>query len=251
MPLAPEHISLDPRHAAVRVRISEDQLHKRASKSTFPVLGTIHPPLVSSSGKESGNCPAENQGPDLFPGQSVLLRKFVITRGLACQSCLEEAVSKSLGVALLDCIDMRRKEGAELFKDIIKRLAAMEKITASIEKGAPRAINRSLARTRKRLNQLLGDTDMDENRWVIEAAIMIDRTDFSEELVRLKSHLHRFRVVLKKGGEISKKLTFLLQEIHREATTMGNKAVDSRIIQHCLAIKEGAEKIREQVLNIE
>ena len=98
---------------------------------------------------------------------------------------------------------------------------------------------------------MIGDSNLDKNRWEVEAALMSDRADFSEELVRLKSHLVQFAKIVKKGGEISKKLTFLLQEIHREVTTMGNKATDSEIIRDCLSIKGEVEKIREQIQNLE
>ena len=84
-----------------------------------------------------------------------------------------------------------------------------------------------------------------------QAAVLAEKTDFAEELVRLNSHLGEFGAALDRGGEVSKKLTFLLQEIHREATTMGNKAADPGIIRDCLAIKEQVEKIREQVQNLE
>ena len=89
------------------------------------------------------------------------------------------------------------------------------------------------------------------DREAVNEVAATDRTDFSEELVRLKSHLSQFRTLLAKGGEVSKKLTFLLQEIHREATTMGNKAADAKIIEHCLTVKGAVEKIREQIQNLE
>ncbi|MCK4236944.1 MAG: YicC family protein [Candidatus Krumholzibacteria bacterium] len=162
------------------------------------------------------------------------------------------AVRKAFCIALDRCVEMRIREGKELLKGIAGQLELLERTTARIEKRAPAALKRSLARTKKRLMHLLSDGNaIDESRWAAEAAIMVDRSDFSEEIVRLKSHLYQFRNVLKKGGEVSKKMTFILQEIHREATTMGNKAADSVIIRCCMAIKGGAEKIREQVQNVE
>ncbi|UCF03997.1 MAG: YicC family protein [bacterium] len=166
-------------------------------------------------------------------------------------STLWVAVRGALEEALRQCVRMRRREGEALLRDIRKRTDALERVVAKIEDRAPQAIERTLAKIRKRLNKMLGDTAIDESRWSIEAAIMADRTDFSEELVRLKSHLQQLKSVIKKGGEISKKLTFLLQEIHREATTMGNKADDSVIIRGCLAVKESVEKVREQAQNLE
>ncbi len=164
---------------------------------------------------------------------------------------LVSAVKKALGKALSSCTGMRENEGAELLRDMNGRLRTITRIASRIENRAPAALAKALARTKKRLKQLIGNAAIDENRWALEAAIMADKTDFSEELVRLNSHLGQFEKILSRGGEVSKKLTFLLQEIHREATTMGNKASDPAIIRDCLEIKENVEKIREQVQNLE
>lgn len=169
----------------------------------------------------------------------------------APESRLWGAVRKALLDALGECSAMRAVEGDELARDIGRRLSAIERVAARIEKRAPVALKKGLARSKKRIRQLLDGAMIDDGRWAAEAAILAERTDFSEELVRLVSHLSQFRTLLEKGGEISKKLTFLLQEIHREATTMGNKAADAKIITHCLTVKSTVEKIREQVQNIE
>jgi uncharacterized protein (TIGR00255 family) len=160
-------------------------------------------------------------------------------------------VREALGIALQRCLEMRRNEGAELVRDVMRRLAVLEKGVARIEKKAPAALKRALARGKDRLRQLLDGSKIDESRWLMEAALMAERTDFSEELVRIQSHLAQFRTVIEKADEVSKSLTFLLQEIHREATTMANKATDASIIRECLSLKEGVEKIREQVQNLE
>ncbi len=160
-------------------------------------------------------------------------------------------VRKTIMEAIQVCARMRAEEGGELLRDMERRLAAIEKTVARIGKRAPLALKRALYRARKRLVQLLDGVGVDDNRWAAEAAILTDRTDFSEELVRLRSHIGQLGTTLRKGGEVSKKITFLLQEIHRETTTMGNKAADSAIIRDCLLIKEGVEKIREQVQNVE
>lgn len=160
-------------------------------------------------------------------------------------------VRRALEAALAACSAMRTSEGAELAKDIARRLAALEKGVSRIERKAPQAQKRTLARAKARLRQLAAGGDIEETRWLAEAALMAERADFSEEIVRMKSHLGQFRSVLAKGGEVSKGLTFLLQEIHREATTTANKATDVSIINECLALKEGVEKIREQVQNLE
>jgi uncharacterized protein (TIGR00255 family) len=166
-------------------------------------------------------------------------------------SRLWTAVRSALMEALRKCSEMRGVEGAELVQDITRRLAGLEKIAGKIEKRAPVALRKTLERSKRRLQQLIEGTVIGDDRWAVEAAILADRTDFSEELVRLKSHLSQLGALLDKGGEISKKLTFLLQEVHREATTMGNKAADTKIINHCLSIKSTVEKMREQVQNLE
>jgi uncharacterized protein (TIGR00255 family) len=177
----------------------------------------------------------------------------VFTNGLdqALPESLWGSVKEALELALKKCTGMRCSEGDELVRDVMRRLAALEKGVARIEKKAPLALKRSLARAKERLRALLEGSKIDENRWLMEAALTAERTDFSEELVRIKSHLGQFRTVIEKGDEVSKSLTFLLQEIHREATTMANKATDAAIIRECLSLKEGVEKIREQVQNLE
>ena len=161
------------------------------------------------------------------------------------------AVKEALRIALEGCVRMRDREGVELKKDIEKQTGKIGKAVARVEKRAEGASKRAFAKARKRLKRLVSGMQLDESRLVTEAAIMADKIDFSEELVRLKSHLKQFETILERGGETSKKLTFILQEIHREATTMGNKAAEATIIRDCISIKESVEKIREQVQNIE
>lgn len=177
----------------------------------------------------------------------------VFTNGLseAVPESLWTRVREALGIALDQCVAMRGNEGAELVRDIMRRLAVLEKSVARIEKKAPLALKRALVRAKERLRQLMDGSKIDENRWLMEATLTAERADFSEELVRIKSHLAQFRTVIEKGDEVSKSLTFLLQEMHREATTMANKAADALIIRECLSLKEGVEKIREQVQNLE
>ena len=177
----------------------------------------------------------------------------VFTNGLseALPESLWASVREALMIALERCTTMRSDEGEALARDIMRRLAGLDKSVARIEKKAPLALKRALARAKDRLRQLMDGKKIDENRWLMEAALMAERTDFSEEFVRIKSHVAQFTTVIEKGDEVSKSLTFLLQEIHREATTMANKAADASIIRECLSLKEGAEKIREQVQNLE
>jgi len=159
---------------------------------------------------------------------------------------------EALDEALRNCVGMRKLEGAALVKDISKRVKRLERLALRIEKKSPSLKKKAFERAKKRVEKLLNGTAViGDTRWAAEVAMMAERSDITEEMIRLKSHIAQFKKVLKSGGEVSKKMTFLLQELHREATTMGNKSVDAAIINDCLEIKEEVEKIREQVQNLE
>ena len=157
----------------------------------------------------------------------------------------------SLGKALEANYSMRAEEGRAIEKDLIARMKTMDTVVVEIEKIAPNVSKKHAEAFRKRVEQLLGDVGVDEDRLVTEIALMADRLDFTEEITRLRSHESQFNKTIAEGGEISKKLTYILQEMHREASTIGAKASDSEVIQHVVALKEETEKIREQVQNIE
>jgi uncharacterized protein (TIGR00255 family) len=92
---------------------------------------------------------------------------------------------------------------------------------------------------------------VDKDRWVTEVAIMADRLDFTEELIRLKSHMTQIEACVNGGGAVAKKLTYLLQEVHRESTTIASKASDAEVIENVVSLKEESERLREQVQNLE
>jgi len=168
--------------------------------------------------------------------------------GQSLDSCLREALSK------LD--DMRRTEGKHLVEELCARLA---KVGADSEKVRELAATLRPAFSRRldaKLKELLGGTGIDPARLAQEAALLAERSDISEELDRLKSHLQQFGKLLDGAGELGKKLDFLLQEMHREANTMLSKTpgVESEalaITGLALEIKAEIEKLREQVQNIE
>ncbi|MDH3198329.1 MAG: YicC family protein [Candidatus Krumholzibacteria bacterium] len=160
---------------------------------------------------------------------------------------VESALEKGLDA----CLEMRRAEGRALLRDLAERMRAIDTIVGAIEAAAP-GVSRSHADAlRKRVEQLLGDIQMNEDRLVNEIVLLADRLDISEELTRLRSHEAQFNKALADGGEVSKRLTYLLQEMHREASTIGAKASDPAVIQRAISLKEETEKLREQVQNIE
>ncbi len=160
-------------------------------------------------------------------------------------------VEKSLADALDSCNRMRYEEGKALEKDLVDRMKVIDKTVVAVEKLAPTVAKRQVETLRKRVAQLAGDVAIPEERVAAEIVMLADRTDITEEITRMRSHLGQFNGAIKDGGEVSKRLTYLLQEMHREASTMGSKAADSELIQHVVVLKEETEKLREQVQNLE
>lgn len=126
----------------------------------------------------------------------------------------------------------------------------MEKV-AEIEERSPIAIAANFEKYRARIEKLLGDTSVDEARLLQEAAIMSEKYDINEEIVRLRSHFVRMEEIIAEDDMIGKKLDFLIQEMNRETNTIGSKANDTEISRRVVFMKNEIEKIREQVQNIE
>ncbi len=160
-------------------------------------------------------------------------------------------VEKSLTAALDACTRMRVEEGKALEKDLVHRMQLIDRTVSAIEKLSPEVAKQQVEALRKRVAQLAGDVQVNEDRIAVEIVMLADKTDFTEEITRLRSHEAQFNKALKDGGEVSKKLTYILQEMHREASTIGAKASGSEVIQHVVVLKEETEKLREQVQNLE
>jgi len=159
---------------------------------------------------------------------------------------LEEALQEVLGK--ID--EMRKKEGENLKEDLEKRLAYVKELVEAIEVQAPKVIENYRQRLKQRIKEIIGQ-EVDENRLVQEVAFWAERSDITEEIVRLKSHIKQFASLLNTDEPIGRKLDFLLQEMHRETNTLGVKANDTFISQQVVEIKTELEKMRQQVQNIE
>ena len=152
-----------------------------------------------------------------------------------------------------DICAMRETEGAKLAADLEARAGIVSDIRARIEKRAPEIEKEYAAKFKARVEELLdGVYEVPEERIALEAAIFADKANITEELVRLDSHVSQLRAFLKTDGEaIGKKIDFLIQEMNREANTIGSKSNDRKITSMMLDLKAEIEKIREQVQNIE
>ena len=147
--------------------------------------------------------------------------------------------------------EMRKREGVALLEDFLARRAVLTRLMEQIEKRAPTVVAEHAIRLRERLRQLLGDTTLDEARLFQEVALMADRSDISEEIVRFMSHHQQVDEALTCGEPVGRKMDFLLQEMNREVNTIGSKANDGPLASLVVELKAELEKIREQVQNIE
>ena len=146
---------------------------------------------------------------------------------------------------------MRKKEGAALQKDLSQRLQTVEGRLRTVQQRIPIALQATGVRLKGRVAKLLDGQSVNVDRVAQEIAVLADRSDVTEELTRLKSHVTQFRAALKEKRPVGKRLDFLLQEMGREVNTIGSKANDGDISVEVVELKSELEKIREQVQNIE
>lgn len=160
-------------------------------------------------------------------------------------------LSRLLGKALTELVHMRAREGRNLKRGMRRILTGIRKLVAAIEKQAPKNVNAYKKRLEKRVKDLGRGIDLDPQRLAEEVTIYADRSDVTEECVRVRSHVKMFSETLDNAGDAGKRLNFILQEMGREANTIGSKSIDSRTATHAIALKEEIEKLREQTQNIE
>lgn len=146
---------------------------------------------------------------------------------------------------------MRELEGEKLRCDMQERLCAIEQMVTQVETLAPERVSQYREKLLVRMREVLGDTTIDEQRILTEAAIFADKTAVDEETVRLRSHLDQMQQMLAEEGAIGRKLDFIVQEMNREANTIGSKANDAALSKIVVDMKSEIEKIREQVQNVE
>jgi uncharacterized protein (TIGR00255 family) len=158
---------------------------------------------------------------------------------------------RSLKQAMTSLMKMRQEEGKALETDIRARITAINRLIKRVEKRAPKVVSAHNTALKERLGKIMEGARVDRDRWMTEVAMMADRLDFTEEVIRLKSHVAQIKAGLDAGGAIAKKLTYLLQEVHREATTIASKAADAEVVTDMVSLKEESERLREQIQNLE
>jgi len=156
-----------------------------------------------------------------------------------------------LDEALCGFDEMRSAEGKKLYDDISARLDEIERLTALAEERSPQTVAEYRARLLAKMTEVLQSTNIDENRILLEAALFADKVAVNEEIVRLRSHVSQLRGMLDSGVPVGRKLDFLIQELNREANTLGSKGNDTEMAHIVVDLKAEIEKVREQVQNIE
>jgi uncharacterized protein (TIGR00255 family) len=196
---------------------------------------------------------------ELAPGTEVpvsalsALPQLLVDSSRSGSPGVEQALRSAFRFALTRLDEMREREGQALSRELAERLTNLRALTLEAKTLSHGAAERQLARLRERVNRLLADATLspDQGRLETELALMADRSDVTEELVRLASHFDQFQALLADPTPVGRRLEFLLQEMSREANTLGSKSQDVKLSHLVVDIKSQLEKIREQVQNVE
>ncbi|PKN50613.1 MAG: YicC family protein [Deltaproteobacteria bacterium HGW-Deltaproteobacteria-13] len=160
-------------------------------------------------------------------------------------------VEKTFLESLAILAGMRQEEGLALFQDMQMRLKGITEILGNIKLRAPQVVSEYQKRLSERIKELTEGFALDDARLAQEVAIMAERTDITEEIVRMHSHIGQFETLLQSEGTEGKKIDFLLQEMNREINTIGSKVGDVEITRQVIEVKSELSKLREQAQNIE
>ncbi|MBT4612295.1 MAG: YicC family protein [Gemmatimonadetes bacterium] len=163
---------------------------------------------------------------------------------------LARLLFETLDKAAADLEQMRSREGGTLVEDLRGRVGKIGDLVGQIDEWAQGEKERARQRLRERIDQLLQPGELNEDRIMTEIVLIAERSDITEEIVRFRSHIEQFLGALDEGGEVGRRLNFLLQELHREINTITSKASASEIIHAAVDAKEEIERLREQVQNL-
>jgi uncharacterized protein (TIGR00255 family) len=182
----------------------------------------------------------------------ILLFQNMLFKDDSAQASEEfDLVVGSIDSAVDELNKMREAEGRELEKDLKKRIALIEKSLNEIEKSSGESIRVYFEKLKEKAQQLVADFSNNNDRLNMELALLAERSDVTEECVRLRSHIKMFLDTMEKSEDAGRRLNFILQEMNREANTINSKSIASQISHYGIFIKEEIEKIREQIQNIE
>lgn len=167
------------------------------------------------------------------------------------QQVIWNSVQQVARQALDQFLEMRRREGERLKLDLLQKLELLNGHVAAVEEQSPKTVAAYRERLLQKMEELLADRCIDQQRILLEAGLYAEKIAVDEETVRLKSHLDQFAQMMEQSGPVGRKLDFLVQEINRETNTIGSKAQDLAVTRRVVEMKSEIEKIREQIQNIE
>ncbi|MEG0614332.1 MAG: YicC/YloC family endoribonuclease [Oscillospiraceae bacterium] len=176
---------------------------------------------------------------------------FKITKVSENEDDVWNSVKKVADIAIEKFVEMREIEGLKTKEDFVKRLNSIYKMVETVESNASSVTENYRRKLFAKMKDVLSDSKIDEQRILLEAGIYSEKVAVDEETVRLKSHIQQFNELLEASEPIGRKLDFLVQEMNREANTIGSKSQDIDITRIVVDIKSEIEKIREQIQNIE
>ncbi len=176
---------------------------------------------------------------------------FTVKKRDLDEDAVKEAVTAAASEAIDNFISARAVEGNRLVEDVKSRAEYILSCVELIEKRSPQTVGEYRQKLEQKIKELIGDVKVDEQRLLTETAIFADKIAVAEETVRLRSHIDSLCALFDEGGVIGRKLDFIVQEMNREANTIGSKAQDIDITKTVVEIKSEIEKIREQIQNIE
>ncbi len=176
---------------------------------------------------------------------------FSVHRAPENEEEIWQAVQQAAEPAVESFLRMREAEGARLREDILSKAQRILELVGQVEQETPQTVKEYQERLEAKIQELLGDAHFDEQRVLTEVAVFADKVAVDEETVRLRSHFQQLEKLIDSQEPVGRKIDFLVQEMNREANTIGSKSVNSRIAYLVVDIKSEIEKIREQVQNVE
>ena len=176
---------------------------------------------------------------------------FIVEKQEQDENEVKSAISGVVSEALAAFDTMRTREGEALKADLLQKAEGILDLVSKVEARSPITVKAYRDRLTAKMQEVLEDRQIDEARIIQEAAIYADKVAVDEETVRLRSHVDQLKAMLSEGGVIGRKLDFLMQEMNREANTIGSKGNDVEQARNVVNIKSELEKIREQIQNIE
>lgn len=176
---------------------------------------------------------------------------LLVRRAPENEEAVWNCVSPVLEAALEQFFAMRGAEGGRMKDDVSARAETILGLVENIERRSPQTVEEYRVKLKERIAEMLGGAGVDEQRILTEAAVFADKVSVAEETVRLRSHISQFTGLLGAGGAVGRRLDFLVQEMNREANTIGSKCADAQIAHWVVDMKAEIENIREQIQNIE